>query len=231
MKIKPITIFFIAIFFASKTLAQQTIFNVPSADILAEDKIFVQHESQFRTKEPQDFINTTNYFAYGVAPNLELDATLFNFSSPASKNVTLGLGFKTAYNFDFEGAKQYQAKIIFGDMAAFSLQNNGVGNWLYIEPSFLIYQTGTRLTGGITYGTKQIFGEEIICFLGGFEQKITSKLNFIGDWYSGDHAMSIFANGFSYQFPKDLSFYWGYQIPNSKKVGRNSFVVEVAKIF
>ncbi len=221
--------FIISFVFAENSLAQQTIFNVPSADILQKDKIFIQHESQFRTQEPQNFINATNYFAYGIGKNTELDATLFNLSSPASKNVSLGLGFKSFLEID--GLEEYQAKIIIGDMVLFSLQENNIGNWLYIEPSIYFDQTKTRLTGGITYGTKQIFGEEIICFLGGFEQKITSKLNFIGDWYSGDHAYSIFASGFSYQFPKDLTFYGGYQIPNSKKVGRNSFVLEIAKIF
>ncbi|HLD76632.1 MAG TPA: hypothetical protein VI861_00715, partial [Rickettsiales bacterium] len=150
---------------------------------------------------------------------------------PASKNVALGVGFKTALNLDYYVPKEYQTKIIFGDMVPVSLQGNGVGNWVYVEPSFYLPQTNTRLTGGITHGTKQIFGEDIICFLGGFEQKITPKINFIGDWYSGNHALGIFANGFSYQFPKDLAFYVGYQIPNSKKVGRNSFVFEVAKIF
>ena len=229
MKILSIATFLIVIFFTHKSFSQQTIFNVPSADILQKDKVFVQHESQFRAKDPQNFINATNYFAYGAGNNIEIDATLFNLSSPTSKNVALGIGFKSAY--EIEALKDYQAKIIFGDMVPFSLQGNGVGNWLYVEPSFYVSQTSTRITGGISYGTKQIFGEEVVCFLGGFEQKVTAKINFIGDWYSGNHALGIFANGFSYQFPRDLTFYAGYQIPNSKEVGRNSFVIEVAKIF
>lgn len=222
---------FFALIFPFNCFAQQTIFNVPSADILDEKKVFIQHESQFRTKEPNNFINATNYFAYGVGSNTELDATLFNLSSPASQNVSLGIGFKKSFDLDFLSSKEYKTKIIVGDMVPFSLQNEGVGNWAYIEPSLYFEESRTRITGGIMHGTKQIFGEDVICFLGGFEQKITSKINFISDYYSGKHALSIWASGFSYAAPRDLTFYAGYQIPNAKKVGRNSFVIEIAKIF
>jgi hypothetical protein len=38
--------------FYSQAIAQQTIFNVPSADITPKNKNFLQHESQFRSKNP-----------------------------------------------------------------------------------------------------------------------------------------------------------------------------------
>jgi len=224
-------IFIFAFFAASSALAQQTIFNVPSADITEKNKSFIQHESQFRTKDPDQFINTTNYFARGIGSNTEIDATLFNVGSPASKNASLGLGFKSVLPIGGEEIKSYQPKIILGSQIPFSLQGNGVGHWLYSAGSITLPQTNSRFTAGISSGTRQIFAKNVTCFIGGFEQKITQDLTFINDWYSGNHAAGIFATGFSYPIPYEFMLFAGYQIPNSKKVGRNSFVIEIAKIF
>jgi hypothetical protein len=228
---KRFFIFLICLQTASTASAQQTIFNVPSAEVTAKKKTFLQHESQFRAKDPDQFLNTTNYFAHGIGYNTELDATLFNLASPASQNVSLGLGFKSVLPLENIGMKKYQPKIIIGSQLPFSLQGEGMGHWIYSAASITLPQTNSRFTAGISNGTKQIFGESVTCFMGGFEQKVTNDFSLISDWYSGDHALGILAAGFSYAFPQDFTFYGGYQIPNSKNVGRNSFVIEVAKIF
>lgn len=215
-----------------EAFAQQTIFNVPSADITKKDQIYLQHESQFRVNEKGRFINATNYATYGVGYNTELNLTQFNLSSPVSKNVSVGLGFKSSYLLAVgNSASLYQPKIIFGSMVPFSLQNNGIGNWSYVQGSFYLPQTKTRLSGGMSAGTKQIFGRRANCFMGGFEQKVSENFSLISDWYSGNHALGIFATGFSYAFPRDYIFFGGYQIPNSRKVGYNSVVIEIGKTF
>jgi hypothetical protein len=221
--------FLISISFSAK--AQQTIFSVPSADVTPEDKNFVQHESQFRTKDPGEFWAGTHYVAKGIGYNTEIDAAFFNLSSPASKNVSFAPGFKSVIPIQIKEISSYQPKIIFGSMMPFSLQGNGIGNWTYLENSFFIPESGTRLTAGISFGTKQIFGKDTICFIGGFEQKITNNLSYISDWYSGNNTLGVFSTGISYALPKDIVFYGGYQIPNSKKIARNGFIIEIAKIF
>ncbi|MDX2083730.1 MAG: hypothetical protein SFV53_07080 [Rickettsiales bacterium] len=223
--------FFILLQNPCKSWAQVTIFNVPSADVTKKDKNFIQHESQFRTKKPKQFINVTSYFAHGIGYNTEIDVTQFNLSSPASKNATIAAGFKTVMPLQIEDLKTYQPKIILGAMLPFSLQGQGIGSWFYASNSFVLPQTNSRFTAGISFGSKQIFGKNATSFIGGFEQKITEKISFINDWYSGNNSLGIFASGFSYSFPKDLTIFAGYQIPNSKQIGRNSIVIEIAKNF
>ena len=63
-------------------IAQQTVFNVPSADVTPKGKIFLQQEAQFRGSNPGAFFNGTTYSAAGIGYNTELDATLFNVSAP-----------------------------------------------------------------------------------------------------------------------------------------------------
>jgi hypothetical protein len=222
-------IFIFVILLSKNALSQQTIFNVPSADILEKDKNFLQHESQFRSRDPEKFWNATNYFARGIGYNTELDVTQFNLSTPSSKNVSLGIGTKTALFFDEKDP--YKTKTIIGFMLPISLQSQGVGHWFYASESLVLPQTNTRITAGFSSTSKQISGKNANAFMAGIEQKITNDFSLIGDWYSGNHALGLAALGFGYSLPKDFTFYGGYQITNSKQNGRNSFVIEIAKIF
>lgn len=215
----------------SVSWSQQTIFNVPSADITDKNRVYIQHEGQFRARDPNRFYSATNYATYGVGGNIELNATQFNLSSPASHNDSLGLGFKSAYNLKFVNNRDWKPKIIFGAMTAKSLIGNGTGGWIYSQGSMMIPYTSTRITGGVSSGSRQIFGEDTTCALGAVEQKVSSNLNLIADWYSGNHALGMLSAGFSYQFPEEVILFAGYQLPNSKKVGRNSLVFEIGKTF
>ncbi|MBP7710068.1 MAG: hypothetical protein KA100_03245 [Rickettsiales bacterium] len=213
-------------------LAQMTILNVPSADVAPKKRIFAQHESQFRTKEKGQFVNVTNYLTAGIGNNTELTATYFNLGNLSYNNDTLALGFKTALPLEIDEIKAYQPKLIFGSAAAISLQGNGAGNWTYAAANFTIPQSQTRLTIGASRGNKQIFDYEVTALMLGFEQKITNKLSYVGDWYSGKkNALGIFASALSYNFENDLTLFAGYQVANSKRTARNGFIVEVAKLF
>ncbi len=221
-------LFLIFFFISSRAIAQQTIFNVPSANITEKNKIFLQHQSSIRANGPKKFWGTTNYAAYGLGNNAELDATLFNLNSPNSKNATISLGPKITLPLM---KSSYQPKLTAGFSIPISLQRQGVGHWFYSSGSFVIPETKTRLTAGINNGTKQIFGRNVTCFIGGFEQEISKKISLMADWYSGNHDLGMSAIGFSYALPREFMLYAGYQIPNSKRVMRNSAVIEVAKEF
>lgn len=220
--------------FSLKVYAQQTVFNVPSADVTPEGKLFLQHESQFRPYNPHSFWLGTHYSAVGVGHNTELDCTLFNVSAPRNNNITLGLGFKSA--MPIAGLKEKyperEFKLTVGSEVLVSLEGEGVGNWSYAHVSGRVPKLNTRLTAGLSVGTKQIFGKDTVDFIAAVEQPVNKKLNIIADWYSGKENFTGFLIvGFSYKLPKDINLYAGYQIPNSDANGHSGFVIEVSKIF
>lgn len=230
--IKFFTIFTTFFFISFSSFAQQTIFNAPSADVATKNQNFLQHESQFRLRDPNNFINTTTYYTYGIGNNTEIAATIFNFSKPTANNTTLALGFKKIYDFKVKkGLKKYRPKLILGSKILFSLQGNNVGNWTYSGLSFYLPQSKTRFTGGYSYSDKQLFGQSAHSFFGGFEQVINPKLSFVNDWYSGKHAGGILASGFAYKLPKDFVIAGGFQLPNSKEVGPRSWVFSLGANF
>lgn len=225
MLAKKIIVSFIFLFFVlqSKTFAQQTIFNVPSADVLEKGQVFLQHESQFSG----DFGLFTDYASLGVGKYTELDLTLFGVGTRKVRNEILGVGFKTALPIH----KKSETKLTFGNIIPVSLRGDGVGGYAYSHLSTVLPKLRTRLTSGLLVGTTTLFGRDFVCYIAGLEQPITKRLSIIMDYHSGKHANGFLIPGFSYDLGKDIFLWAGYQIPNNRANGDNGFVIELSKIF
>lgn len=230
-------LFFILILFClniTPSYAVQTVFNVPSADVTEKGHTFVQQEAQFRPWNPGANFLGTSYVDYGIGHNTDVGATLFNVASPGTQNITLGVGFKSA--MPIAGLKEKfperEFKLTVGSMMLPSLEGQGVGNWSYAHLSGRVPKVNTRLTAGVSYGGRQVFGVNHTCFIGAVEQPVTKKVTLLADWFSGsEHFAGFLIVGGSYALPKNMTLYTGYQIPNSQKNGVSGFVVELAKIF
>lgn len=231
---KIIILLFVYCFASSNVFAMQTIFNVPSADVTEKGHVFVQQETQTTPWKTNNAFWGTSYTAVGIGHNTEIDSTLYNVGSPATQNMTIGAGFKSAIPIPYlkEKFPEREFKLTVGSQILFGLEGNGIGNWTYAHLSGRVPKLNTRLTAGLSYGTKQVFGQDTTAFIAGVEQPVTKKLNLIADWYSGsEHFAGFLITGFSYALPKSTTLYAGYQFPNSPQVGANGFVIELAKIF
>ena len=220
-------IFFITacciLFLPSKIFAQQTLFNVPSADTLEKGQIFLQHESQFSG----DFGLFTNYASLGVGKYTELDLTLFGVGTKDIRNEVLGVGFKTALPIH----KESETKFTVGNIIPISLRGNGVGGYFYSHLSTRLQKLKTRFTSGVLVGTTTLFGRDFVCYIGAIEQPITKKFGLQMEWHSGKHANGFLIPGFYYILPKGAVLWAGYQIPNNRANGDNGFVIELSRIF
>lgn len=214
--------------------AVQTVFNVPSADVTEKGHVFMQEEAQFRGWNPDAFYNGTTFVDYGIGHNTDVGVTLFNVGAPATGNITMGVGFKSA--IPIPGLKEKfperEFKFTVGSMMLPSLEGQGVGNWTYAHLSGRVPKVNTRLTAGVSYGGRQVFGVNHTCFIAAVEQPVTKKATLLMDWFSGsEHFAGFLIVGGSYALPKKVTVYAGYQIPNSPQNGASGFVIEVAKIF
>jgi hypothetical protein len=212
-------------------LAQQTIFNVPSADVTPPGRVYLEHESQFRPWGADRFWLGTHYTAIGVGKNTEIDVDLFNVQSPASDNISLGVGFKSVLPLWKRRWPERELKLTVGSMVPVSLEGHGVGNWTYVHASGRLPRLRTRLTIGAQAGTRQIFARNTAGVIAGVEQPITRRLVLIGDWFSGTHNNGFLITGFSYALTPTTTLYCGYQIPNNPRAGRSGLVFELSKLF
>ncbi len=210
-------------FCVDKAYAQQTIFNVPSADVTEKGMIFVQHESQFSNK----FGLFTSYGAYGIGKNTEIDLTLFGVSTKKVRNEVLGIGFKSFIPLH----EKSETKLTFGTLLPVSLRGNGVGGYFYSHLSTRLPKIKTRITSGLSVGTTTLFGRDVVCYIAGVEQPITKRFSFVMDWHSGKHSNGFLIPGFSYDFGRQTVLWTGFQIPNNKANGDKGFVIEISRIF
>lgn len=226
MQNKNIFVFLILTFlifgFCNASYAQQTIFNVPSADVTPKGKLFLQHESQFSNK----FLVNTEYSAFGIGKNTEIDVTLLGIGTDNVANEVLGVGFKTSLPLH----EKSETKFTYGVLLPTSLMGKGVGGYAYSHLSTRLPKLNTRITSGVFVGTTSVLGRDFVSYIAGVEQPITKRFSLIMDWYSGKHANGFLIPGFSYYLGKNFTLYAGYQIHNNKANGDNGFVVEVAKI-
>lgn len=221
--IQIIAITIIFFFCVNAAHAQQTLFNVPSADVTEKGMIFLQQEGQFSG----DFGLFTSYGAFGIGKNTEIDLTLFGVGTKKVRNEVLGVGFKTFIPLH----EKSETKLTFGSLLPVSLRGNGVGGYFYSHLSTRLPKLKTRLTSGIFVGTTTLFGRDFVSNISGIEQPITKKLNIVMDWYSGKHSNGFLIPGFAYIFDNGLTLWAGYQIPNNRANGDKGFVIELSKIF
>ncbi len=221
---KKIFLLFIIFFLSiSASHAQQTIFNVPSADVTEKGKLFLQHETQFSNR----FFVNTEYAALGIGKNTEIDITLGGVGTNNIANELLGVGFKSFIPLN----KKYETKLTYGTLIQTSLRGNGVGNWTYSHLNARLPKLKTRLTAGVNVLTTTFAGSDVFGFIGGIEQPITKRFGLQMDWFSGKHSNGFLIPGIYYVLPKNVTLWAGYQIHNNKTNGDNGFVIELAKVF
>jgi hypothetical protein len=212
--------------------AQITIFNVPAVDLTPKGEIWQENEAQFRPYKPDAYYVGTHYSALGLGWNSELDLTMLNVSSPYSHNIGLGVGGRTVIPILKKRFEKEELKFMVGELIPITFGGNGVGSWTYVMGSMRLPAVRTRLTGGLSVATKQLVGKNVVGFAGGIEHPVTDKLVLQMDWFSGKgHNLGFLIPGFSYNLPKGLILFAGYQIPNHRTNGRSGFCIELARYF
>jgi hypothetical protein len=212
--------------------AQITIFNVPAADMTPKGQIWQENEAQFRPYKPDAYYVGTHYTTLGLGFNSELDITNLNMSSPYTRNIGIGVGGRTIIPILKKRFEKEELKFMVGELIPITFGGNGVGSWTYVMGSMRLPAVRTRLTGGLSVGTKQLFGRNVVGFAGGIEHPVTEKLTLQLDWFSGKaHNLGYLIPGFSYNLPKGFILFAGYQIPNHRTNGRSGFCIEVARFF
>jgi hypothetical protein len=226
------TLFFFFMLLSSAAYSQSVIVSVPNTVVVPKQSTMLAHESQFNTWTfDKAYWNSFSFACYGVGYNTEVCATLFGVSRPGSSNLAVAVGFKSIVPIFTESTHEIEPTLSFGQMIPVSLSGRGVGTWTYGVSSIKVPGLHTRLTGGLSYGTRQIFGRDILCFMGGYEQPLSEKLFFIGDWYGGRHDLGAAVIAGQYNFTPHIILIVGYKIPNSALAGPQAIISEITYEF
>ena len=194
---------------AGSLFAQQTIFNVPSADVLDKGKTYLEGDALWRPQEPE-FALFTARGVYGFGANIEAGVNFGGFLTPGRS-----VPYATP-NIKWQPWHNDNLAFTTGAFGLFYLRGSRDGKpaalW-YGEASYKL-PTNTRLTAGGYWASSGYAAPDPQAGAAlGFEQKINDHLNIIADWISGDNGIGYFTPGVSVPLG-DWTIYAGYSFKN-----------------
>ncbi len=209
---------FAVILFGSVVLvsAQQTIFNVPTTDVLDRGNVYFELDASFKTNDQNAFRKFSSFvprIVVGVGGNVEVGLNVTGNIQPGADPTTLVPTVK----WKFYQNKKKDTALIAGTNLYIPVRNRSynLGTYSYLAVSKTIDKT--RLTAGGYVASKNVFASDAVRSGGqfGFEQTVNSKFSIAADWITGRHASGYFTPGVIYKPHPKATAYLGYSIGNA----------------
>ena len=206
----------------TQVTAQSTLFNIPSTDVVAKKSVYLEFDF---LAHPEGY-SKGGFQAYvpravvGAGKNVEVGVNVAFTRSSVPNSVEVQPNIK--YQF-YAGKDNGVAASVGTVLYAPITRRTGTNTFgmIYSNVSKQVKgKYGPRLTGGFyglvnrTKGTGARAGAIV-----GYEQPISSKVKFVGDWFSGGNRFGYVTPGFAITTSKTSALYAGYSIGN---VGRKN---------
>lgn len=204
--------------------SQQTIFNVPTTDVLDSGKVYAELDASLKPTDGSVVAKFSSFvprIVVGAGSSVEIGLNLTGNIQPGSDSTTLVPTIKW---------KPYQGKdngwaLVVGDNLFIPVRNRGynAGNYAYAELS-KTFQSGTRVTfGGYDFTRKVVATANRAGGQFGFEQPVNKKVSFAADWLTGKHGAGYFTPGIVFKAGPKVTGYAGYSIGNTNVSNGNHF--------
>ena len=223
LTILSILVLVIGIIVTSGTVhAQQTVFNVPTTDILPAGKFYFELDISAKPNEPR-FSSLVPRFVIGVGGDVEVGLNVLGNIQPGADSTTLAPAVKwRVYKNEENGWA-----IVVGNNFYISVRNKsynfGTYSYVMTQKSF---KTGTRIGFGGSFFSKNVVAPDAT--RGGgqftFEHPVTKKLNLNADWFTGKHANGYVTAGTGYKLTTKLTGVASYSIANANATHGNHFL-------
>lgn len=228
-----ITILIFIALFIIPVSAQQTIFNVPTTDVMEKGKVYVELDASFKTNNQaalQEFSSFVPRVVVGVGNNVEVGLNVLGNIQPGADSTTLVPTVKWKF---YQNEKKGLA-LIGGTNVYLPVRNRAynIGSYSYLAASKTIKKA--RLTAGGYVASKNVFAPNAVRSGGqfGFEQTVNDKFTVAADWITGKHANGYFTPGVFYKPAPKLTTYWAYSIGNTNAgKGNHYFLFELGYNF
>lgn len=215
-------------------MAQSTIFNIPSTDVVAAKKTYLEFDfiSHLEGHDEGGFQTYVPRAVFGVGKDVEVGVNVaFTDAAVSDQPVEIQPNVKYRfYNNEANGVAASVGGILYTPIA--NRTNTDTFGLLYTVISKKVKGTyGPRLTGGGygLVGRANGNGNEGGAILG-YEQPLHPKVSFVADWFSGRgqnggaHKFGYVTPGFSFTLPKSSLLNVGYSIGNQGRKNNGLFV-------
>ena len=212
----------------SVAVAQSTLFNVPSTDVVAKKKVYLEFDflSHFGSHADGGFQIYAPRAVFGISKGVEVG---FNITAVDAFAPDQPIYISPNAKWQFYNNEEKGVAISAGGLLYTPIAHRAGADtfgFVYSVVSKKVKSDyGPRLTGGgyalpglaDGAGTK---GGAIV----GYEQPLSKKVTFVTDWFSGKNAFGYVTPGFSFTLPKSSLLNVGYSIGNRGR-GNNALFV------
>ncbi len=217
----------------SQAHGQQTIFNVPTTDILDRGKVYAELDASFKFNDQsavRRFSSFVPRLVVGTGGDVEIGLNVTGNIQPGGDSTAIVPTVK--YRF-YKNEKKGIA-LIAGTNFYIPIRNRAFkfGTYSYLAGGKTINKT--RLTAGGFVASKNVFAPNAVRAGGqfGIEQTLNSKVSLAADWITGKHGAGYFTPGVIYKPHPRVSTYWTYSIGNTgASNGNHYFLFEVGYNF
>jgi hypothetical protein len=208
--------------------AQQTIFNVPSSDVLPKAKVYGELDVTWKPSDNannviQSFSSFVPRVVIGAGGNVEIGLNVTGNIQPGPDATTLSPVIKwRVYN-----GKDNGWSFVVGDHLFIPVRNKAydAGNYVYAQISKSFNKGRARLTAGGYDFSANVVAANAHRAGGqfGFEHAVNSRFSVQADWFTGKHASGYFTPGFYIKPHPKVTLYGGYSIGNADVSKGNHF--------
>jgi len=204
-------VFILLAFPFSRAYGQETVFDVPSADILDQGKVYGELDGTVRVANT--FVTFTPRIVVGVGHGVEMGVNFDGLSAPAIGELDASPTVK----WQVWKAESSGWSFFAGDDLFFPVRQRSYSAGNYGYASFAKqWKEGTRIgfgaydfTGKVVANANRAGGQFT------FEQSINKRLTLAAEWYTGNTSVGYVNAGAIIKLTEELTLYTAYQIGNA----------------
>jgi hypothetical protein len=202
---------------ASLATGQQTVFNVPSADVMDKGRAYMEWDAS--VGDSAATVGVTPRSVNGLGHGMEAGVNVASFNFPDSGSVTVVPTLKWKFYENVEhGWVLFAGEQVYVPVKK---RTYTVGNSAYVEAA-KSFKSGTRIGVGVYDFSAHVMDP---ANRGGIqasiEQTLTKRIGLATDWYSGNNSMGYVTPGLSCKIGTQLTAYAAYEIGNHDLLSGN----------
>jgi hypothetical protein len=218
----------LVVFPVGDAYGQETVFDVPSADVLDKGKVYGELDGTVRPVDP--LATFTPRVVVGIGHGIEVGMNFDGLSAPTLDQLEISPTVKwRLWKGKTSGWSFYIGDDLFIPVRK---RTYDAGNYVY---AFFAreWKHGTRIgIGGYDF-TRNVVADANRA--GGqftFEQRVSNRLTLAAEWYTGNTAVGYVNPGAILKLNSKLTLYSAYQIGNAGVTkGNHQFLWEIGYIF
>lgn len=202
---------FLVLLPAARAYGQETVFDVPSADILGAGKVYGELDGTLRPVDP--LATFTPRVVVGIGHEIEIGMNFNGLSAPTLGELDISPTIKwRPWKSDTSGWSFYV-----GDDLFFPVRERSYNAGNYFYAAFAKeWKSGTRVGfGGYDFTRNVVANANRAGGQFTFEQRITNRVTLAAEWYTGKQAAGYVNPGAIIKLTSKLTLYAAYQIGNT----------------